>query len=128
MKQHRCTPMAGSKSWLKLDREFIEGEGGLKKRVKARRLFHLKQLEEYATEEWAKKPSDLYLKLIENYPHRLKEVIKHKEYTIDVEVSIILKHSIIIFFVLLIKNKWFWKFNFCLVVLKQLYLQPKGCQ
>lgn len=55
----------------------------LKSRVHVRRPANLKQLEEFAKEEWAMIPEETCLKLVENYTKRLKAVIKQKGHSID---------------------------------------------
>lgn len=55
----------------------------LKSRVHARRPTNLKELEQFAKEEWAMIPEETCLKLLENYNKRLKAVIKQKGHSID---------------------------------------------
>lgn len=57
--------------------------GELKQRVHARKPSNLKELEDYAKEEWASIPKERCFKLVQNYPKRLQEVIKQKGHTID---------------------------------------------
>ena len=57
--------------------------GELKQRVHARKPSNLKELEDYAKEEWASIPKEMCFKLVQNYPKRLQEVINQKGHTID---------------------------------------------
>ena len=57
--------------------------GELKCRVQARKPSNLKELEDYAKEEWTNIPQERCLKLVQNYTKRLEAVINRKGHTID---------------------------------------------
>lgn len=49
----------------------------------------LQQLEQFANEEWAKIPQDRCLKLVANYPKRLRAVIQQKDIQLTIEIGAI---------------------------------------